>query len=102
MTDASIIIERLDRALEDVLAARIALGGVPVALPDEALDEALRRDDGYQKARREFTTVLRRLLDRVGSTERDALLAIESTTNQLVARTAEVAFRLGVHVGRGD
>ena len=96
--------EGLDRAMDALLAVRVALGDPSVAVPGEALDEALRRDEGYQDAQRGFGGALERLLHAAGDELRDSVLDVEAIANAVAARAAEAAWLLGVRVrgGAGD
>lgn len=92
--------DRLDAALEAVLAVRVALGGIPAdAAPFEAMDDVLRRHPEYQAARRAFGAALEAL--RAGSNADKHVFAVEASANEMVARAAEVGWRLGVTAGRG-
>jgi hypothetical protein len=89
--------ERLDRALDAVLAIRVALvGGGWCSLPDDALDTALSKDKCFQEARREFVAALE-ALQRAG-VDASAVLDIEAAAHSMVSRAAEVAWRLGLAV----
>jgi hypothetical protein len=46
--------DHLNAALDNLLAALVAIGGLPPVAPEEALDAALATDAGYQKARGRF------------------------------------------------
>lgn len=93
--DEDALVEHLDRALDAVLAVRVALGGSNVPVPEEALDEALQRDDAYLEARRRFSTAFAVLAGQRDADEGPSLLDFESTVNALVARAAECGWRLG-------
>ena len=58
------VVEHLDRALEEVLAARVAMGllAEPLPIPDEALDAALAADTRYQDARRQLREAVQALI----------------------------------------
>ncbi len=93
--DADALVQHLDRALDAVLAVRVALGASSLPVPDEALDEALQRDDAYQQARRRFSTSFAVLAGQHDAEEGPSLLDLESAVNALVARAAECGWRLG-------
>ena len=93
--DDDALVEHLDRALDAVLAVRVALGGPNIPVPDEALDEALQRDDAYQEARRRFSATFAVMSRRLGAEDEASLLDFEGTVNALVARAAECGWRLG-------
>lgn len=89
--------ERLDRALDAVLAVRVALvGGGGCSLPDNALDTALSKDQRFQDARREFVAALE-AVQRAGVVA-NAVLDIEAAAHAMVAQAAEVGWRLGLTV----
>lgn len=90
--------DRLDAALEAVLAVRVALGGLPAdAAPFEALDDALRSQAEYQTARRAFVAALKAI--RAGSNADEHVFVLEASANEMVARAAEVGWRLGIAAG---
>ena len=85
--------ERLDLALDAILAVRVTLaGGIGLALPDEALDAALGYDQGFQVARQDFVAALEGL-QRVGVAD-EATLTVESTGHAMVSQAAEVGWHL--------
>ncbi|GMV42249.1 MAG: hypothetical protein AMXMBFR64_39650 [Myxococcales bacterium] len=93
-------VDRLDVALDALLAVRVALGGLLTdAMPDEALDEALRHHEGYQAARRAFVEALYGAGR--GGVNDEHIFAIESAAHTLAARAAEVGWRLGVTARTG-
>jgi hypothetical protein len=94
------LIERLDVALDAVLAVRVTLGGVAgPALPDDALDAALGLHQGFQEAGRDFVDALQ-AVHRGGAAD-EAILGIEAAAHAMVGQAAEAAWRLGLLV-RGD
>jgi len=87
--------ERLDQALDGILAVRVALaGGTGPALPEEALDAALSYDQGFQMDRPDFVAALE-ALQRAGVTS-EAVLVVEAAAHAMVSQAAEVAWRLGL------
>lgn len=87
--------ERLDQALDGILAVRVALaGGTGPALPEEALDAALGLHQGFQQARRDFVAALQAL--QVQAVADEATLVVEATAHAMVSQAAEVAWRLGL------
>lgn len=96
-------VERLDQAIDAILSIRAALrGGEAPELPAEALDAALRLHQGYQQARQEFATAVRRLVERTGGDMRSDVFTVESSANQMIAIGAEVAFALGIRLRTGE
>lgn len=89
-------LEHLDRALDALMAARIAIGGLPDDLPDTALDEALEADDEYRRVREELSEQVAKLMQVVGPFDRDAVLGLESAVNALVACGVGVGWKLGL------
>ena len=74
--------ERLDVALDAVLAVRVALAGLSGApLPEEALDVALGMHQGFQTARRGFVEALLQLRD-AGATD-EAIFAVEGAAGRV-------------------
>jgi len=100
--DTAALAEGLDRALDELLTVRMALSVLPVGLPDTALDQALRQDQGFQQARQDFAAALASLLDKAGGEHRDGVLNVESIVNVLVGRGLEVAWRLGLRARRRE
>lgn len=93
-------VERLDAALEAVLAVRVALGGLPAdAAPFDAMDDVLRQHPEYQAARRAFVAALEAI--RAGSNADEHVFALEASANEMVARAAEAGWRLGVTAAHG-
>ncbi len=99
--DVEAITERLDRALDDLLAVRVAVGGLPVEPPAEGLDAALMADDNYQMARQAFSKTLHKFLGRVPDDLRPDVILLEGTVNELVTTSTDVGWRVGVLHGRG-
>ncbi len=83
--EADALVEDLDRALDAVLAVRVALGGSNLPVPDEALDEALHRDDAYQQARRRFSTSFAVMSRRLSADDEASLLDFASAVNSRVS-----------------
>lgn len=97
--DRTRAVEHLDRALDDLLAARVALGELPPASPCEALGEALEGDDEYRQARLAFRAAFEDLAERFPS-ERERFLALEETANWMASASSDVGWRLGSLAGR--
>ena len=92
------LIERLDQALDGVLAVQVTLaGGAGPALPGDALDTALGLHHGFQAARRDFVSALE-AVQRAGA-DADAVLDIEAAAHGMVSQAAEVAWQLGLVAG---
>jgi len=89
------MVEHLDSAMNAVLAARVALGGPDIALPAEALDEALRAHPKYRTARREIRQAMERLQPLLAAKGWQTVLALEAATNEAMVRSSEVAWSLG-------
>jgi len=95
-TDSAILAEALDRAIDELLRVRLALGDHSVALPDIALDEALRQHPAYQDGRREFATAIDGLVHAPLDRLPEVALDVESAANTMLGRAVEVAWRLGL------
>jgi hypothetical protein len=95
--DTAALAEGLDRAIDELLAVRVALAGTPAALPDLALDEAFRQHPEYQHGRHEFAAALEHLLDAEWHDLPEAVLRVESAANAMVGRAAETAWRLALN-----
>ena len=87
------VAHHIETALHELLAAAVLLGVQPIAVPDDALDAALRISRDVQDARQGVHVALQRL--RAGGVGDGAVLDVEAATNALAARCAEVAFGLG-------
>jgi hypothetical protein len=96
--DRAALAEGIDRAIDELLAVRVALSDAPVALPDLALDEALRRHPSYQAGRQEFAGAIEALLDSPWDGLPAAVLDVESAANAMVGRAFEVAWQLALRV----
>lgn len=89
------IADRLDVALDAVLAVRVALGGLAAALvPEEALDVALSAHQGYQEARRGFVAALE--VARAAGVPDEAIYVVEAAAHELASRAAEVGWALAL------
>ena len=99
--DTGAFAEGLDREIDELLTVRVALGGLPVALPDLALDEALRQHPEFQAGRQEFADAIDALLDAPWDGLPEAVLTVESAANAMVGRAAGVTWRLALG-GRGS
>lgn|GEM_PF-2808584 len=87
--------DRLDAALDALLAARGAAGGlVEAAVPGDALDAAFGTHEGFQEARRALSAAIEGLVD--AGADRDAVLTVEAAAHHLAAQAAEVGWRLRV------
>ena len=95
--NADDLTERLDCALDAVLAVRVTLaGGAGPALPGDALDAALGLHLGFQAARRDFVVTLEAVQRAAARADADAVLDIEAAAHAMVSQAAEVAWRLGL------
>ena len=100
--DNSKLIHHLDRAIDELLAARVILGALAdVQLPDEALDVALQSSPEAQDARREFLAALSSIDVGGDAVARQTYLAIEGTANALAAATSVAGWRLGLLAASG-
>lgn len=95
-TDLDLIVEHIDIALAELLAARVAAAqSLPEpALPEEALDLALQRHEGYQAARKGFSEALAAVEAVLGQGNRSLVFDLESSVNGLVGQGCEVAWAL--------
>lgn len=94
------LVERLDVALDHLLAVRVAVGGlVEAPLPEQALDAALGQA-GYQEARKGFVAAMEAA--RAAGLPDDALHAVEAAAHHLAAQAAEVGWALGVTARGGS
>lgn len=95
-TDPTTVADGLDRAIDELLAVRVAVSPVPVALLDLALDEALLQSPEYQRSRRTFAASIEAMLDGQWDELPQAVLDVEAAANELVGRAVEMAWRLGL------
>ena len=86
-------LEHLEDAVDELLAAGVALGGLPASTPVAALDWALLVDPVYQAARTAASAAWAPLTD--GADPRLAMRA-EETVNALVVAACDVGYRLGI------
>ena len=95
--------EHLSTALNGVLTALVLSGGdLGDDIATDAIDSALSNDPSVGIARQAFLEALRGLDEPVeGEHRQESVLAVEAATNALVARAADVAYRLGFRVGHG-
>lgn len=92
--NAQDLAERLDKALDGILAVRVALaGGTGLALPEDALDAALGQHQGFQQTRRDFVAALE--AEHRAGADADGIFAVEAAAHAMVSQAAEVAWRLG-------
>ena len=94
--DAAAIAEGLDRAIDELLVARLALCPLPPALPDSGLDAALDQASEYQEARRAFQAALNGLEGHGAPQTHASVLAVQDGLDILVGQAAWVAWQLGV------
>ena len=99
--DAATLAQSLDLAIDELLTVRLALSPEPVALPEGAFDDALRRHAGYRNSRRGFATAIERLLDAPWDALPQAVLDIESAASVMAGRAAEVGWQLGRRANGG-
>ena len=105
MKDIGKLKEHLDRAIEATLTARVMLGGLAdAAVPDDALDVALRDSPDVQAARREFLAALAAIDVAGDAVARQTYLQIEEAANAVAAESAVAGWRLGLlaATGRND
>ena len=94
--------QHVDRAIDELLAARMKLGGVAdVAVPDDALDVVLRNSPDVRDARREFLAALSSIDVAGDAVARQVYLAIEETANALAAATSVAGWQLGLLAATG-
>ena len=96
------LVEHLERALDAVLTARLMVDGATPPLPDVALDEALRCNPEFQKARRGFGGALEKLLDLVGKDQKAIVFNLEGAVNEMIAVGAGVGWSLALKASGED
>lgn len=90
------VVLHMHEAVNHLLMVLVRLEGLPAgAVPDDAIDMALLSSVAYQEARQGFRAALLRVDDR------EVLLAVEEAVNALLARAAEVGYRVGVRARAG-
>jgi len=90
------VCDALAQALEGLLTALVAVGGLPTEqVPSEALDLALKQDKAYRIARVKFNAAWSQLMD-VDEPVRLTALTAEAAANHVAAQAAEVGFKLGI------
>ena len=102
MTESDkLLLERLDSALNTLLAARVLVGGLPnVDIPHEGLGATVAADDGYQTARSRFSEAFAALMDVLPDPgTRSLALELEAAANTLAVKGSEVGWTLGVMAG---
>jgi len=100
--DNSLLIQHIDRAIEELLAARMKLGGLAdVAVPDEALNVALRDSPDVQDARRQFLSALAAIDVAGDAVARQVYLQIEEAANAVASECAAAGWRLGLLATKG-
>lgn len=96
MTDDEAVREGLAQALDGVLLALVATGGVNDAeVPVVALDRALVSDEAHVEARKRFRGVMTELRKVLGVDGIDLLLTIEEAATDVSVAATSVGFRLG-------
>ena len=93
--------EHLQGALDQLLVALALTGGsaLEAGVPTDAIDAALGADPAVGIARVTFLEALRSLGNSDARDDRrQAVLTLEEATNALVARSADVGYRLGLRV----
>ena len=94
------LVERLDRALDELTAVRVELGGVDLTPPDDGLDAALGADDNYRERRVALRDAIEALLDaRLGDDLRGLVLKVEEAANHQLSVAVEVGWRVGMQAG---
>lgn len=95
--DRDVLLSALDEAVDALLRVQILIGGVEeIDVPQEALDAAMTADPEVQQSRRTMSDVLRSLQDQLGPARLDLVLETESAANDLGARSADVAYKVGL------
>ena len=93
--------QHVDRAIDELLAARMKLGGVAdVAVPDDALDVALRNSTDVRDARREFLSALAAIDVAGDAVARQTYLRIEEAANAVASECAVAGWRVGLLAAR--
>ena len=102
--DADALAGHLDRAIAELITARVVLGiRADIDPPTDALDEALRLDEKKQDARRTVKEALDCLTDAEGPDARQrAVYTAEERMNALVAVSLDVGFIVGRTAGRNE
>lgn len=103
--DNSELTQHLDRAIDELLAARMSVAGLAdAAEPDDALDVALQDSPHVRDARREFLAALSSIDVSGYAVARQTYLRIEETANAVAAECAIAGWRLGLlaTTGRND
>jgi hypothetical protein len=96
------VVAHLDRAIGELLATRVMLGGVAdAAVPDDALDVALQSSPEVQDARRAFLAALATIDVSGDAVARQTYLRIEETANSVAAKCAVAGWRLGLLAATG-
>jgi hypothetical protein len=98
--DATALAEGLDLAIDELLTVRVGLSALPVALPEVALDDALRKHAAFQQTRKTFSSSIECLLDAPWDDLPDAVLFVESAAHEMAGRIAEVGWQLGLRARR--
>lgn len=99
--DIDILTEGIDRAIDELLAVRVALSDRPAALPEIALDEALRASSDYQDARRAFATAVEAAVEGAQHAQEAAILDAEAAAHSMVGTAVAAAWTLGLRVRAG-
>lgn len=100
-TDIELALLAVGDALDALLVALVALGGVEeVETPTFALDRALGSDERYQAARRVFRDVHADVGEVLGDEHRKLFYKIEEATNAIAVASTDVGFLLGLSAGR--
>jgi hypothetical protein len=93
--------ESLGCALDGLLTALVAVGGLPDDPPPESFDDALRADAAHEAAKQAFVKAWKRVSVLVpGDPAKREMLRLEEAASDLAIAASAVAWRLGVAAGR--
>ena len=96
-TDKQTVLDHLSAAQDELLAAMLRLGPLPMELPAQGFDRALLASQSYQVAKERARQAWRPLIEKAGDTQ--AAMRAEEAVNELNVRAAELGWRLAFFAG---
>ena len=89
-------LHHIDEALDSLLVLRLAIGGLPDAVPHHSFDRALNGEE-YQEARERAHKAWEPIIEKADNHQ--AAMRAEEAVNALAVKAAEIGWRLAMVSG---